>query len=333
MTDLTTTRPDDVPAELDSHRRALTGYCYRMLGSAAEADDAVQETMVRAWKAYDRFEGRSSLSSWMHSIATNVCFDALAGRKRRALPVEMGPADVVSEVASAAASGIPLPELPEAEWLTPVPDRRVLPEGEPEAMLEGRETIRLAFVAALQHLPPRQRAVLILHEVLRLRASEVAQVLDSSEASVNSALQRARATLAGLGLTASEVVDELDAEQAALVDRYVEAFERYDLHAMAAMLSEDATLSMPPYDMWFSGRDEVIAWMAGPGHECEGSRTIPVSANGQPAFAQYRVDPDGGHAPWAIQVLEVAGGRVTGMCSFLDTETLFPIFDLPAHLD
>jgi RNA polymerase sigma-70 factor (ECF subfamily) len=301
-----------------------------MLGSAAEADDAVQETMVRAWRAFDRFEGRASLSSWLHRIATNVCYDHLDGRRRRALPVEMGPADTVAAVVG---SGAPLPELPEAAWLTPVPDHRVLPEGDPAAMAEGRESIRLAFVAALQHLPPRQRAVLILREVLRWRASEVAELLETTEVSVNSALQRARATLGQLDLGSAEAFDELDADQQALLERYVDAFERYDMGAMTALLREDATISMPPYDMWFAGRDEVIGWIAGPGKECEGSRLVPAVANGQPAFGQYRVDPAGGHAPWALQVLDVEDGVVTGLCSFLDTAQLFPLFGLPDHLD
>lgn len=311
--------------DLDQYRRELTGYCYRMLGSLFEAEDAVQETLVRAWKGMDSFEGRSSVRSWLYRIATNVCLDLLRGRKRRALPMELG--------SSSTPDAFKGDTLPESAWMQPVPDARVLSEdGDPAELAASRETIRLAFVTALQHLPARQRAVLILREVLRWQAAEVAELLDTSVASVNSALQRARATLAArrvdLDTSRSQPVD---ADQEALLARYVDAFERYDIPALVTLLHEDAVMSMPPYDFWLQGADEMARWLLGQGIGCKGSRMIPVAANGGIAFGQYRCDPEGGHSPWAIQVLEIADGRITGLCSFLDTD-LFAAFGLPAHL-
>jgi RNA polymerase sigma-70 factor, ECF subfamily len=316
-----------VEAALEPHRRELTGYCYRMLGGAFEAEDAVQETLVRAWRAADGFEGRASVRTWLYRIATNVCLDQLAGRDRRARPVDLGPAT--------ASPTHPGPQLPEVTWLEPVPDARVLPrDADPAEIAVARDTIRLAFVAALQHLPPRQRVVLLLREVLRWRASEVADLLDTSEASVNSALQRARATLADHDVLDSDPHDPLDAEQRALLGRYVDAFERYDLDALTELLHEDATQSMPPYALWLRGREEVVAWMAGPGAECRGSRMLPTVANGSPAFGQYRPSgPGGRHEPWALQVLEIVDGRIVAQQSFLDTARVFPLFGLPQELD
>jgi RNA polymerase sigma-70 factor, ECF subfamily len=316
-----------VEASLEAHRRELTGYCYRMLGGSLEAEDAVQETLVRAWRAADRFEGRSSLRTWLYRIATNVCLDLLQGRERRARPVDLGP--------SSEAPSHPGPVLPEVSWLEPVPDARVLPsDADPAELAVARDTIRLAFVAALQHLPPRQRAVLLLREVLRWRASEVADLLGTSVASVNSALQRARATLSETEVQPGEPHDPLDREQQLLLGRYVDAFERYDLDAFTALLHEDATQSMPPYALWIRGREGVVAWMAGPGAECRGSRLLPTVANGSPAFGQYRPSgPDGAHEPWALQVLEVRDGRILAQQSFLDTARYFPLFDLPLELD
>ena len=310
-------------SRLEAHRRELTAYCYRMLGSV-EAEDAVQETFLRAWRAYDRFEGRSSLRSWLYRIATNVCFDLLAGQERRARPIDLGPSrEPVLEN---------LNELPEATWIQPIPDGLVMPEGDPAEVAVARETIRLAFVAALQHLPPKQRAVLILCEVLRWRASEVAELLDTSVASVNSALQRARDTLAKSDLSAAP--SPLGADERALLERYVSAFERYDLDALTSLIQEDATQSMPPYDMWLRGRDDILAWWFGPGIGCRGSRVIPVgTANGAPAFGQYKPAAGGGHEPWALQVVELSGGRIGEFTFFLDTATLFPRFGLPARLD
>jgi RNA polymerase sigma-70 factor (ECF subfamily) len=303
-------------AELEQHRRELTAYCYRMLGSPFEAEDAVQDTLLRAWKSIDRFEGRSALRSWLYRIATNVCLDMLGGRERRARPMDLGPScEPVAEN---------LRELSEVTWIEPIPDPA-------EATVE-RETIRLAFVAALQHLPPRQRAVLILREVLHWQASEVAELLDTSVASVNSALQRARATLSDADIHDSTPnLEEADRE---LLERYVKAFERYDIAALTELIHEDATQSMPPYDLWLTGREDIFAWWWGPGIGCKDSRVIStVAANGSPAFGQYKPSPDGGYEPWALQVLELSGGRIVELTFFLATEKIFPLFGLPARLD
>jgi RNA polymerase sigma-70 factor (ECF subfamily) len=296
-----------------------------MLGSAFEADDAVQETMVRAWRAIDTFEGRSSPRSWVYRIATNVCLDLLRGRQRRARPMEMGP----SSPAEVSHLG---PKLRENTWVTPIPDARVLPEdGDPAELAEAKESIRLAFVTALQHLPARQRAVLILREVLRWQATEVAALLDTTVASVNSALQRARATLANRPAEAGRPAT-IDDGQQELLARYVEAFERYDIPRLVALLHEDAIQSMPPYAMWLVGPDEISRWLLNGGIQCRGSRLLASRANGGTAFGQYRIDPAGGFAPWAVQVIEVSGDRISGIHSFLDTN-LFAAFGLPAHLD
>jgi RNA polymerase sigma-70 factor (ECF subfamily) len=310
-------------AELEAHRRELTGYCYRMLGSAFDAEDAVQDTMLRALRAAEGFERRSSVRSWLYRIATNICIDMLRGRQRRAVPVELGPSRPPVEHSLGDV-------LPDGAWVSPIADERVLPiEADPAELAELRESVRLAFVAALQHLPPRQRAVLILCEVLRWQATEVAGLLDTSVASVNSALQRARASLV------SSRVDErpaLDSEHSELLARYVDAFERYDIDELVELLHEDALQTMPPFAMWLRGREDIAAWMLGVGAGCRGSRVIPTTANGCPAFAQYRVNPLGGHTPWALHLLEVSAGRVSEIHSFLDTERLFPLFGLPDHL-
>jgi RNA polymerase sigma-70 factor, ECF subfamily len=310
---------------LEPHRIELTAYCYRMLGST-EAEDAVQETFIRAWRAIDRFEGRASLRSWLYRIATNVCMDMLNGRQRRARPMDLGPAREPIEAN--------LSTLPEVTWIEPIPDGRVVPEGDPAEIAVARETIRLAFVAALQHLPPRQRAVLILCEVLRWQAAEVAELLDSSVASVNSALQRARATLEKSEVSAGASRPSLDEADAELLTRYVDAFERYDMDALTSLIHEDATQSMPPFDLWLRGRDDIFSWWYGPGIGCRGSRVIPtVGANGAPAFGQYKPSESGaGFDPWALQVLEIADGRIVELTFFLDTATLFPLFGLPPRL-
>ncbi|GGU62969.1 DNA-directed RNA polymerase sigma-70 factor [Streptomyces albospinus] len=312
--------PGELADRLEVYRTELTGYCYRMLGSAFEAEDAVQETMVRAWRSHDRFEGRASLRSWLYRIATNVCLDLLKGSRRRARPMDLAsPSSVDTPIGTG---------LPETTWIGPVPDERVLARaGDPADTAVARESVRLAFVSALQRLAPRQRAVLILREVLSWSASEVAELLGSSVASVNSALQRARATLAASADAAP--AEPLDEAQQALLNRYVDAFERFDMAALTAVLHEDSTLSMPPYELWLRGRADVIAWMRGPGCGCEGSRLVPLSANGMPAFGQYRADGK----PWAIQVVEIAGGRITALNSFLDTERLFPLFGLPMRYE
>ena len=312
--------------QLEQYRRELTAYCYRMLGST-DAEDAVQETFIRAWRNLERFEGRAPLRSWLYRIATNVCFDMLEGRKRRARPMDLGPSrEPVVENLNA---------LPEATWIEPVPDQLVLPEeADPAEVAVARETIRLAFVAALQHLPARQRAVLILCEVLRWQASEVAELLDTSVASVNSALQRARATLETAHLTEGDAFEPEDDGQRELLARYVDAFERYDMEALISLIHEDAIQSMPPYDLWLTGRDDIFTWWWGPGIGCRGSRVIPVvSANGSPAFGQYKPSPDGGYEPWALQVVEVQDGKIVELTFFLDTETVFPLFGLPPRLD
>jgi len=301
-------------AELEQHRSELTAYCYRMLGSPFDAEDAVQDTLVRAWRNIGRFEGRAALRSWLYKIATNVCLDMLKAGKRRARPMDLGPAQ------EPLFENLNVPA--EVTWIEPMPDPA-------EAAVE-HETIRLAFVAALQHLPPRQRAVLILCEVLRWQATEAAELLDTSVASVNSALQRARATLADANVREADTKD-VDAE---LLERYVAAFEAYDIDKLTDLLREDAIQSMPPFDMWLAGRDDIFTWWFGPGIECKGSRVIPVrTANGSPAFGQYKIDPQGGYAPWALQVLETSGGRISELTFFLDTERLFPLFGLPQHLD
>ncbi len=320
---MATSETDLVPEELEGYRRQLNAFCYRMLGSAFEAEDAVQETMVRAWRAAGSFEGRSSVRSWVYRIATNVCLDVLRGRQRRARPMELGPASP-PEASYLGAM------LPETAWVSPIPDIRVLPADEdPAELAAARDSIRLAFVTALQHLPPRQRAVLILCEVLRWQTSEVAELLDTTVAAVNSALQRARATLAGLD--AERRAPSVEADQQELLARYVDAFHRYDVDTLVKLLHEDAVQSMPPYAMWIRGAANIGRWFLGPGIGCRGSRLLPTSANGNPAFGQYRADPGGGHAPWALQVLDISGDRITGFHAFLDTR-LFAVFGLPAHL-
>ena len=319
--------PEELEGRLEEHRGELTAYCYRMLGSPFEAEDAVQETFIRAWRSYDRFEGRAALRSWLYRIATNVCLDMLSGRERRARPMDLGPSQepVISN----------LNARPEATWIQPIPDGLLAPESDPAEVAVNRETIRLAFVAALQHLPPKQRAVLILCEVLRWKAAEVAELLETSVASVNSALQRARATLEESKVDPTERGPALDADDRELLARYVEAFERYDIEALTAVLREDATQSMPPYDMWLDGRDDIFTWWFGPGIGCSGSRMLPtVGANGSPAFGQYKPSETGeGYEPWALQVVEISGGKVAELTFFLDTDTLFPLFGLPASLD
>lgn len=312
------------PEDLERHRRELTGYCYRMLGSGFEAEDAVQETMLRAWRAAGGFEGRSSVRSWLYRIATNVCLDMHRGAQRRARPMELGPASPPEESFLG-------PMLPEGTWVSPIPDARVLPENaDPAEVALARDSIRLAFVTALQHLPARQRAVLIFCEVLRWQASEVAELLATTVAAVNSTLQRARATLAAVPAEARP--HTVAADQAGLLARYVDAFERYDVSSLVALLHQDAVQSMPPYAMWIRGAANIGRWLLGPGIGCRGSRLLPTAANGWPAFGQYRLDPQGGHAPWALQVLEVSGERISGFHAFLATAELFPAFGLPDHL-
>jgi RNA polymerase sigma-70 factor (ECF subfamily) len=312
--------------ELEPHRAELTAYCYRMLGSPFDAEDAVQDAFVRAWKSRDRFEGRAAMRSWLYRIATNVCLDMLKGKDRRVRAMDLGPAVEPLEKNLNARS--------DKMWIEPIPETLIAPERDPADLAVEKESIRLAFVAALQQLPARQRAVLILREVLRWEASEVAELLDTSVASVNSALQRARATLAESNRTTTDAPPPLSDADRAMLERYVAAFERYDIKALTSLIREDAIQSMPPYDMWLAGRDDVLAWWFGPGIGCRGSRVIPtISANGMPAFAQYKPSPNGGFDPWAIQVLELSGGRIAEFTFFLDTERMFPLFGMPLHLD
>ena len=321
---MVTTTP--IEQELEAHRRPLTGYCYRLLGSGSEAEDAVQETMVRAWRSADKLHERAALKSWLYRIASNVCFDMLGGAQRRAQPMDLGPAS-----AADAALGAPRPE---HAWVQPIADDRVLgPEADPAAVADARETLRLAFVAALQHLPPKQRAVLVLREVLRWQASEVADLLHTSVASVNSALQRARATLEALDLDADAdgAPTVSDAEQRALLTRYVTAFEAYDMTSLVSLLHDDAAFTMPPFPLWVTGPESITAFMQGTGAKCEGSRLLVTSANGGPAAAIYN-RTDEGYAPWAIVLLEQSGGRITGLHHFIGAEH-FAYFGLPPRLD
>jgi len=312
--------------ELEQHRAELTAYCYRMLGSPFDAEDAVQDAFVRAWRGRDRFEGRAAMRSWLYRIATNVCLDMLKGRERRIRPMDLGPAVEPIESNLNARSA--------KEWIEPIPENLIAPEKDPAELAVERESIRLAFVAALQQLPARQRAVLILREVLRWEASEVAELLTTSVPSVNSALQRARATLAQSKVSATDPLPKLSDTDRAMLERYVAAFERYDMAALTSLIREDASQSMPPYDMWLYGRDDILAWWVGPGNGCRGSRVIPtISANGSPAFGQYKPSPQGGYDPWALQVLELEEGRIVEFTFFLDTARLFPLFGLPPRLD
>ena len=318
--------PDrDLVASLEPHRRELTGYCYRMLGSGFDAEDAVQEVMLRAWRGAEDFQGRSSLRSWLYRIATNVCLDMLRAGQRRAQPMDLS-------TPWSADTPLPAPT-PEGTWVSPIADDRVLPpEADPADTAALRDSVRLAFVAALQHLPPRQRAVLILREVLRWQATEVAELLDTSVASVNSALQRARATLGESDVaTESAGATAIDEEHQALLARYVDAFERYDITALVSLIHEDATFTMPPFPLWLRGTEDIAKWYVGQGAACEGSRLLPVQANGAPGFAAYKSDGPGVWKPFAVQVLEISDGRFVELHHFLDPG-LFAAFGLPAEL-
>ncbi len=313
--------------ELETHRRAITGYCYRMLGSPFDAEDAVQETFVRAWRKLDQFEGRSALRSWLYRIATNVCLDMVDGRARRARPMDLG----VAGAPEAAKINV----LGESTWIEPIPHGAVAADGDPAELAATRETIKLAFIAALQHLPPRQRAALILCEVLHWKASEAGALLDMSVAAVNSALQRARATLDTAGASSEEAAPVVAGDDRELLARYVDAFERYDMAALTALIEEDARQSMPPYDLWLEGRDDILEWWFGAGIGCRGSRLVATSpANGSVAFGQYKPSESGrGFDAWALQVIELSGAKVAEMTFFLDTARLFPLFGLPARLE
>ena len=315
----------DLGRALDDHRPALNAYCYRMLASPFDAEDAVQETLLRAWRAYASFDGRSSLGTWLHRIATNVCIDMLRTRTQRVRPMDLGPAREPVESN--------LRTLPEVTWIEPIPDSLIAPEPGPAELAESRESVKLAFVAALQHLPPKQRAALILCEVMHWKASEAAELLETTTPSVNSALQRARETLK-LSETAATRTPALDDERRELLAKYVDAFQRYDLSALTAVIRTDARQSMPPFDLWLSGFDDMMRWWFGPGIGCRGSRLVPAgSANGSPAYGQYKPSPNGGYDPWSLQVIELASDGVAEITFFLDTQRIFPLFGLPLHLD
>ncbi len=320
--------PASTQVLLQEHRVALTGHCYRMLGSAAEADDAVQETLLRAWRGLAGFDGRSALRTWLYRIATNVCLDALADRKRRQRPVLCREVGSIDEELTA---------LPSASWIEPIPDLQAIPSDvDPAQQAVLRQTIRLAFIAALQHLPARQRAVLLLADVLDLAAAEIAESLQMSLAAVNSALQRARATMASRDISPSQPPPSLSPSDEAMVGRYVQAFERYDMDALLQLLHDEVTLSMPPYTLWLQGHEAVRAWMLGRGAGCRGSRLLPTAACGLPAFGQYRAaQPGPGYQAWSLIVLEydARGSRITALNHFLDTGSLFPRFGLPLTLD
>ena len=309
--------------DLESYRSELTGYCYRMLASPHDAEDAVQDTLMRAWRGLDRFEDRAAtqggLRPWLYRIATNVCLDMLKGRRRRAMPVELGPAGASGE----SPMGDPRPE---ATWVQPIPDALLAGESsDPAVVAIARETVRLAFIAALQHLAPRQRAVLILRDVLNWRASEVAQLLETSEDAVNGALKRARAALAAADLDA-EAPDSGEVERE-LLARYIDAFQRYDVDALVALLHDDAIVAMPPFELWLQGLAAIRTFLAGMQEEGGRDLAIATRANGGPAAAIYRPDRSGALQPYAIVVLEVRGDRIAAIHAFQDT-SLFSAFGL-----
>ena len=312
----TPTELDDFPTLTQRYQRELLAHCYRMSGSVHEAEDLVQETFLRAWKASAAFEGRSSVRTWLYRIATNVCLTNLEGRPRRPLPAGLGTPDAMA--------GDALEQDHEIAWLEPVPDASVV--------VAERDSIRLAFVAALQHLPARQRAVLILRDVLRWSAAEVADALDTTTAAVNSALQRAHAQLADRGLTEDTVEPNLDTGQQQLLERYVDAFWRKDVDAIVGLLTAEATWDMPPFTSWFRGA-ENIGWLIG--NECPGGAhdmpMIATQANGQPAYGLYMRTPGGDFVPFQLQVLELDGDKVRHVTAFFD-HTLFPTFGLPTRL-
>jgi RNA polymerase sigma-70 factor (ECF subfamily) len=313
----------DVPAEqLEQYRRELVGYCYRMLGSIYEAEDAVQDTMLRAWRALPRFEDRAGLRPWLYRIATNVCIDMLKGRSRRALPMDVAPV-AAGELRRGDAR-------PEATWIQPAPDSLVLPrDGDPAERAVSRESVRLAFIAALQHLAPRQRAVLILRDVLRWRAAEVATLLETSADAVNSALRRARAALADIDRdTAPSQPSTGDRE---VLAAYIDAFERNDIDALVDLLRDDAILEMPPFALWMRGPEHIRRWFVAADALSQELLT-PVAANGSLAVAVYRPrDPGGPPTAFSIQVLDIGDGRISAIHVFLDPE-LFELFGLPVDL-
>ena len=310
--------------DMERHRQELIAYCYRMLGSTFEADDAVQNTMLRAWLAADRFEGRSSVRSWLYRIATNVCFDMLKARGRRAMPMDLGPSS----------PGDGSGELPATDvlWLQPIPDDAIAPAGRSAAdVVVARESVRLAFVAALQFLPARQRAVLILRDVLGWQATEVAELLGMSSIAVHSALRRARETIGASDAAASAASATLQSDQERLLARYVDAFERFDIDALVSLLRDDAVMSMPPRALWLAGAETIRTWWTDNVGGCRYMRVVPTSANGGPAFALYKPASDGTFEAFGIQVVEVVGDRIAALHTFIEAD-LVPRFGLPTLL-
>lgn len=305
--------------ELEPYRRELVGYCYRMLGSVHEAEDAVQDTMLRAWRALATFDERAGLRPWLYRIATNVCLDMLKSRSRRALPMDVAPVGT--------SEGGLGDRRPEATWIQPAPDALILAAGEdPAEHAVARESVRLAFIASLQRLAPRPRAVLILRDVLRWRAAEVAALLDTSADAVNSALRRARAALTDVDRDSAP--SETSADDHELLAAYIDAFERQDVDALVGLLRDDAIVEMPPFDLWLQGTEDIRQWLIAVNALAD-HRLIPVRANGSPAVAVYTPETPGG--PWtafAIHVLDVVAGRIGTIHSFIDP-TLFECFGLP----
>jgi RNA polymerase sigma-70 factor, ECF subfamily len=309
----------------DRYRRELLAHCYRMLGSVHEAEDLVQETYLRAWRSYHGFEGRSSLRTWLYRIATNACLNALESRGRRPLPTGLGnPSADPSD---------PLVQQTEVPWLEPAPDAMVgLGPSDPATIVASRESVRLALVAALQELPPRQRAVLVLREVLKMPAAEVAEVLETSTAAVNSSLQRARAQLDQAGLTEDDVVEPAEPDKRELLDRYVQALENKDIPAIIKLFTADAVWEMPPFISWYQTPEHIghliaTECPAGPGE----MRLLPIQANGQPAFAMYILGNDGTWQPFQLQVLTLSAAGISHVAAFFDL-SLFPTFGLPETL-
>ncbi|MFD0903848.1 sigma-70 family RNA polymerase sigma factor [Actinomadura sediminis] len=308
--------------QADPYRRELLAHCYRMLGSIHDAEDLVQETYLRAWKSYERFEGRSSLRTWLYRIATNACLTAIDQRGNRPMPSGLGaPSDEPER---------PVVASPEVPWLEPAPDAVVVADAaDPAAIVAARESTRLAFVAALQHLPAKQRVVLILRDVLKWRAAEVADLLGTSTAAVNSALQRARERLEQDGPARDELVEPTDPSVRDLLDRYAKAFEDADITALLDLFKRDAVWEMPPFPEWFVGADVIVRLIVA---QCAAEpgelRMVPAAANGQPAFGLYRRDGEGVHRPYQLQVLAITAGGVAQVSAFFDT-SLFPLFGLP----
>jgi len=310
----------------DQFRPELLAHCYRMLGSLQDAEDQVQETLLRAWRSYGSFEGRSSLRTWLYRIATNACLRAMENRKRRPLPSGLGaPGDD---------PGGPIaPPTPEVPWLEPFPDALLRPESaDPAAVAAARSGLRLALIAALQQLPVRQRTVLILRDVLGWRATEVAELLSTSVIAVNSALQRAREQLQRTVPVADEIREPADQADRAILDRYAAAIENADVTTLVDLLHEDATFEMPPMPTWFRGRKNILRFLGTRVLTSPGVFSlVPVAANGQPAVAVYRCAEDGTRRAYGVQVLTVRGPRVASVVAFLDPG-LFPAFGLPSEL-